>query len=774
MTKPVYKDSNQPIEVRVKDLLSRMTLKEKVDQMTSVWVRHYIENDEISLDKIKEDIKDGIGQITRLAGTIDIEPKKVAELANEIQRFLLEETRLGIPAIIHEECLSGFMSKAATNFPQAINYGSTWNEELIQKVSETIRKQMRAVGVHQGLSPLLDVSRDARWGRVEETFGEDPYLVARLGTAYVKGLQGEDISKGVIATPKHFASYPFGEGGRNIAPAHLGPRELRDVFLFPFEVAIKEGGAWSLMNAYHEIDGVPCNASKELLTKILREEWGFKGYVVSDYFSINMLHTIHFVAENLKEAAVLSAQASVDVELPHRSCYSELLIEAVQEGKISERKIDEIVSRILYAKFKLGLFENPYVKAEDAPKYFDTPEDRELARQVARESIVLLKNEGNLLPLSKDIKSIALIGPSIDSKRNLLGDYAYTAHLAKDKESIPIVSIAEGIKAKLSPDTLVNYAKGCDIVGTSKEGFKEAIEAAKKSDVIVVAVGGKSGLSHLSPDNTCGEGNDRSTLNLPGVQEDLLKELHKLGKPIVVILVNGRPLAIEWVSENIPAVLEVWLPGEEGGNAVADVLFGDYNPGGKLPMTFPRNAGQEPIYYNHKPSGIREKKNRDVEEIFKTDYVDSSTIPVFPFGHGLSYTEFEYSNLKIEPAEIENDGTVCISCEIENTGKVPGDEVVQLYIRDLFASVERPVMELKGFKRINLKPGEKKTVKFKLPTDLLAFHNVDLDLVVEPGAFKVMVGSSSEDIRLEGDFKVTGKVRKLGGFRKFKTEVEIS
>ncbi|HEW91767.1 MAG TPA: beta-glucosidase, partial [Thermotogaceae bacterium] len=313
MTKPVYKDSNQPIEVRVKDLLSRMTLKEKVDQMTSVWVRNYIENDEIVLDKVKEDIKDGIGQITRLAGTIDLEPQKVAEMANEIQRFLLEETRLGVPAIIHEECLSGFMSKAATNFPQAINYGSTWNEELIQKVAETIRKQMRAVGVHQGLSPLLDVSRDARWGRVEETFGEDPYLVARMGTAYVKGLQGEDISKGVIATPKHFASYPFGEGGRNIAPAHLGPRELRDVFLFPFEVAIKEGGAWSLMNAYHEIDGIPCNASKELLTKILREEWGFKGYVVSDYSSINMLHTIHFVAESLKDAAVLSAQASVDI-----------------------------------------------------------------------------------------------------------------------------------------------------------------------------------------------------------------------------------------------------------------------------------------------------------------------------------------------------------------------------------------------------------------------------------------------------------------------------
>ncbi|HEW92596.1 MAG TPA: beta-glucosidase, partial [Thermotogaceae bacterium] len=500
---------------------------------------------------------------------------------------------------------------------------------------------------------------------------------------------------------------------------------------------------------------------------------GFKGYVVSDYSSINMLHTIHFVAESLKDAAVLSAQASVDIELPHRSCYSELLIEAVQEGKISENKIDEIVSRILYAKFKLGLFENPYVKVEDAPKYFDTPKDRELARQVARESIVLLKNENNLLPLSKNIKSIALIGPSIDSKRNLLGDYAYTAHLSKDKESIPIVSIAEGIKSKLSPDTVINYAKGCNIVDTSKDGFEEAMEAAKKSDVIVVAVGGKSGLSHFSSDNTCGEGNDRSTLNLPGVQEDLVKELHKLGKPMVVILVNGRPLAIEWIAENIPAILEVWLPGEEGGNAVADVLFGDYNPGGKLPMTFPRNAGQEPIYYNHKPSGIREKKKRDVDDIFKKDYVDSSTIPVFPFGHGLSYTSFKYNNLNIEPTEVENDGTVCISFEIQNTGKVAGDEVVQLYIRDLFASVERPVMELKGFKRINLQPGEKRTVKFKLPTDLLAFHDVDLNLVVEPGEFKVMVGSSSEDIRLEGEFRVIGKVRKVGGFRKMRTDVEV-
>jgi len=746
------------LKSKVKDLLQRMTVEEKVAQLGAIWGPNILENGRFSPEKAKPLLREGIGQITRVSGgTRDVKsPREAAKIANEIQRFLLKKTRLGIPAIIHEECLSGFMAYGAPTFSQATGMASTWHPELVHKVASTIRRQMRAVGTHQGLSPVLDVVRDPRWGRNEETFGEDPYLVASMAVAYIKGLQGDALDSGVIATPKHFAAHGFSEGGRNQAPVHVPPREFREVFLFPFEAAIKLADARSLMNAYHDIDGVPCTASRELLTGILRDEWGFKGFVVSDYSSVRMLQTFHHVAVDEKDAAVQALEAGIDIELPNIDCYGKPLLEAIREGAISQSTLDTAVSRILEAKFLLGLFENPYVDIEVVPESFDTAEDRSLALEVARESIVLLKNDG-LLPLSKAVKSIAVIGPNADSTRNLLGDYSYTAHLRCEEDDVPIVSILAGIKKKVSSKTRLHYAKGCELSGTSKEGFKEALEAARKSDVVVAIVGEKSG---LSPSDISGEFRDRASLGLPGVQQDLIEALHKTGKPVVVVLVNGRPLSVKWIAENCPAVVEAWLPGEEGGNAVADVLFGDYCPSGRLPTSFPQDAGQIPVNYNRRPSSFG-------------NYVFATSQPLFPFGHGLSYAKFEYSNLAISPGKVGPAGKVAVSCEVKNVGDRKGDEVVQLYIRDEVASVSRPAKELKGFRRITLEPGEKKTVTFHLSMDQLAFYDRHMRFVVEPGTLKVMVGSSSEDIKLTGTFEVVGATKVTPSDRTFFTEATI-
>jgi len=746
------------VDSRVKRILHRMTLKEKIAQFGSIPGTMLLKNGKFSREKAEMLLGDGIGEITRISGgTREItDPKQAATIANKIQKFLLEETRLGIPAIIHEECLSGFMAYGATTFPQAIGLASTWHPNLVERVAATIRVQMRTVGAHQGLSPVLDVARDPRWGRNEETFGEDPYLVASIGVAYIKGLQGNDLKSGVIATPKHFVAHGLSEGGRNQAPVHLGPRELREVYLFPFEAAIKKANAWSLMNAYHDIDGVPCAASRELLTGVLREEWNFRGFVVSDYSSIKMLQTFHRVAADKKDAAVQALEAGVDVELPAVECYGEPLLQAAEEGIISEAIIDRAVSRVLRAKLLLGLFENPYVDIGDVSGIFDTENDRRLALQAARESIVLLKNDG-VLPLAKDVGAIAVIGPNAESTRSLHGDYSYTAHLRCETDAVPTVSILEGIKNKVSAQTRIYYAKGCDISGTSTEGFEEALEAASKSDFVVAVVGEKSG---LSPSDVSGEFRDRARLHLPGVQEELVRTLHKTGKPVIVILVNGRPLSIGWIAENCPAVVEAWVPGEEGGNAVADVLFGDYNPGGKLPVSFPLDVGQIPVNYGRRFSSFK-------------DYVFTSSKPLFPFGHGLSYTSFKYSDLAVSPCKVGPAGSVSVSCQVENTGNRSGDEVVQLYIRDEVASVTRPFKELKGFKRVSLEPGEKKTITFKISVDQLAFFDRHMRFVVEPGTFKVMIGSSSEDIRLSGIFEVTGDTKVTPYDRRFFSKVTV-
>jgi beta-glucosidase len=758
----IYQDASKPIEARVKDLLSKMTLDEKIAQVGGIWSYEIVEDGKFSQVKAEPLMKDGIGQICRPGIATTLPPKEMAELTNHIQEFLAENTRLGIPALIHEECLNGFMAKNATIFPQIIGMASTWEPELVNKMAGVARENMRAVGVLQGLSPVLDVARDPRWGRIEETFGEDPYLIATMGIAYVKGLQGDDLENGVAATLKHFVGYGLSEGGLNWAPAHIPARLLREVYLYPFKEVVHLGGAASVMNAYHEIDGIPCAAFTELLTDILRIDWGFAGVVVSDYNAVDSLQSYHRTAIDKAGAAAQALAAGIDMELPKLDCYAQPLKEQIEKGLVSVELLDRAVSRILKLKFRLGLFENHYVKPEKAGEAFDLPAHRQLALETARKSIVLLKNENNILPLNKDIKTIAVIGPNADVRRNLLGDYTYPAHIEvmikmaadfgvqmslpdepPDHVTVPVVTVLEGIKAKVDKDTRILNAAGCEYNSTSKDGFPEAAEAAKAADLAIVVVGGKSG---LIPDCTCGEMRDRVELGLPGVQEDLVKAVYETGTPTVLVLVDGRPLVLGWMADKIPSIIEAWLPGEEGGNAVADVLFGDYNPGGKLPVSFPRTVGQIPTYYAHKPSGARSQ--------FWGDYVDCGVSPAFEFGYGLSYTSFKLNNLEIEPKRVNRTGKISIKCTIENTGNRIGDEVVQLYINDVVASVTRPVKELKGFKRIGLKPAETQTVEFELPAENLVFYDKDMNLTVEPGVFKVMVGRSSQDIVLEGEFEV--------------------
>lgn len=763
-----YLNPETSVKARVEDLLSRMSLEEKIAQLGSVESDQLLEDGKFSPEKAEKTLRNGIGQITRIGGATDLNPKESAKLANQIQRFLEKNAPHSIPAILHEECLSGYMGKGGTTYPQSIGMASTWDPNLMEEITKEIRKQLREIGTHLALSPVADVARDMRWGRVEETHGEDPYLVARMVASYVKGLQGPDPQNGIYATLKHFGGHGAPEGGRNHSPVNISPRELRENFLFPFEAVVKKGKAGSVMNAYHDIDGVPCAASEELLTNILREEWGFDGIVVSDYSSISMLHTDHKIAEDLQEAGIKALEAGIDVELPKTNCYGEKLTEAVKNGLISEAVIDEAVRRHLRAKFRKGIFEKRFVNTDDVGSSFETKKQRRLAREAARKSVVLLKNEKNLLPLNKNVGSVGVIGPNADSTRNLLGDYAYNVHLETEEIAISIISILEGIKKKVSSDTEVMYAPGCSINDKSKDGLERAVEIAKKSDLAIVVLGGRSGLGLAEPSSTekedvqtTGEGNDQTSLQLPDAQKELVKKIYETNPRIVVALVNGRPLATKWIAKHVPGILETWLPGEEGGNGIADILFGDYSPSGKLPVSIPESVGQLPVHYRRKPIS----KERD--------YISTSSNPLFPFGHGLSYTNFEYDELKIKPKEITPESEFFVETRIKNSGERVGDEIAQLYIRDKIASLTRPVKELKGFKRISLEPGESKNIIFRLSADQLAFYDQDMDLIIEPGTFEVMLGSSSENIRQSKKFEITGEKRKITESRKYFTEVTV-
>lgn len=640
---------------------------------------------------------------------------------------------------------------------------------------------MRAAGAQQALAPLLDVTRDPRWGRVEETFGEDPYLVAQMGIGYVQGLQGEDLRNGVIATGKHFVGYGASEGGMNWAPAHISDRELREVYLHPFEAVVREAKLGSIMPGYHELDGVPCHYSETLLVDILRNTWGFDGIVVSDYFAINQLFEYHHVAQDKVQAAEFAVKAGVDVELPSRDVYGPALLEAVHRGKVTVEEVDALVRRVLTAKFRTGLFERPLVDPGMTPSVFDNPQQRALARLAAEKSMVLLKNDQNVLPLKKS-GNIAVIGPNAHSIRNMVGDYAYPCHIESLLEQsddnvfhspmpsgmtevdhfVEMKTILEGIRDKLGAGANVQYARGCDVLDEADEEIAKAVELARSSDVAIVVVGDKAGLTDGC---TTGESRDRATLGLLGSQQRLVEEVVATGTPTVVVLVSGRPLSIAWIAEHVPAIVQAWLPGEEGAAAIADVLFGDANPAGRLPITIPRSVGQVPIFYAHKPSGGRSH--------WKGPYVDESNLPLYAFGHGLSYSTFAYRDLTLSKQEIGVDDTVDISCVIENTSSVAGEEVVQLYVRDVEADVTRPLKELRGFVRVEVQPGEARKVTFTLSARQLGFYNRRMQYVVEPGTIEVHIGAASDDIRLRGQFSIVGNVTDIEQRKVFTTPASV-
>jgi beta-glucosidase len=777
-----YRDKNLPIQKRVANLLGQMTLDEKLAQLYSHWLRDFlIDRQTISSRKMEQLLSLGIGQITRVGGSSIFSPAASAKVANTLQRYLKTETRLGIPAIVHEECCSGYMGLGGTAFPQMLGLASTFQPGLAREMTAVIRAQMRAVGAHQGLGPVLDVGREPRWGRIEETFGEDPTLVSQFGVAYVRGLQGESLQAGgIMATGKHFIGHSLSQGGMNCAPVHIGRRELLETFVGPFEAAIRQAGLHTIMNAYPEVDGELVAASRTILTDLLRGELGFDGLVVSDYDSILMIHTYQHVAADREWAATLAVRAGIDVELPHPECYGEPLKRAIESGKVEMEWVDAAVGRHLHKKFELGLFENPFVDEGHAADIFDTPAQRQLARQIACQSMVLLSNDG-LLPLKKDLGTVAVIGPNAHDWRNLLGAYSYTPQLeymlsilpadsplvGVDPDSlalhaIKIPTILEAIRAA-APQARVLYARGCDNLAPEPGGFAEAIAVAKEADAVVLVLGDRSG---LVPRCTTGETRDSVDLRLPPVQRELAQAVLATGKPVAVVLVNGRPLAIADLAEQANAILEAWLPGEEGGAAVAAVLFGETNPGGKLPVTFPRHVGQVPLYYNQKPSGGKSN--------WYWDYVSVDRSPEYAFGHGLSYTTFEYGQVSLSAGQCEAGGVLDVSVSVSNCGSRSGDEVVQLYTCDEYGCVPRPIKELKGFIRLTLDPGETRRVTFHLPVDQLAFYDQELHLVVEAGTVKVMVGSSSTDIRGEATFEIVGASKSPVKDRVFVCPVEVS
>ena len=754
-----------------------MTPEEKLAQLGSYWSYEILEHEAIDEAKARERLGLGIGQITRVAGATNLRQRSVAELANQIQRFLVERTRLGIPAIIHEECLHGLLARESVCFPQSIGQAATWDPELIRAMADSLGRELRAAGAHQALAPILDITRDPRWGRVEETFGEDPYLVAALGAAYVRGLQETGgTNRGVIATGKHMVGHGLPEGGLNHAPSHIGSRELADSFLFPFEAAVRDAGLRSMMHAYDDVDGMPCVASRFLFTEVLRDRWGFAGTVVSDYWGIDEIVSNHGMTHDRATAAALALEAGVDVELPTVSYYTGPLAEALASGLISEMAVDVATARVLRAKFELGLFEDPYVDPERAGLPFT--DDRALAREIARQSMVLLSNNG-VLPLRSGLGSVAVVGPNADSARNLLGDYTHSAHMevliemggfgTKLPEGFTVeneleghLTILDAIRARLDESTDLRFAAGCGITDGDDEGIDEAVAAASGADLAIVVVGEKSG---LAMDCTCGESRDRMEIGLPGRQGDLVAAVAATGTPIVLVLVAGRPLAVETEAASAAAVIHAWVPGEEGPEALADVLFGTTNPGGKLPITVPRQVGQVPIYYGHKPSGGRSS--------WKGPYVDGSNEPLWPFGFGLSYTQFEVRDLILDRQTVPIDGVFEASVEVANVGDRAGDEVVQLYVRDEDASVTRPVKELRGFKRVRLSAGEARRVRFRLAVEQLAFTGVDGRLRLEPGRLVVMAGSSSQDLPCRADLEIVGEVVSLDRRTRYFTEVAL-
>ena len=749
---PGYKNPKLSIEQRVADLLSRMTLEEKLAQIESAWGnRAFVRETQPFLvdekgaflpERAQITLKNGLGQVSRPSENPGGSggPREMAELTNAIQKWVKENTRLGIPVMFHEECLHGHAAPKGTAFPAAIGLASTWDEALVHEVFTSVAAEVRARGVQECLAPVLDLARDPRWGRTEETYGEDPYLVTHIGLAAIRGFQGDaaTIDKAhVMATAKHFAVHGQPEGGTNVSTGNYSERVVREYFLKPFEAAVKQGHVQTLMASYNEIDGIPAHGNKHLLDDILRHEWGFDGLVVSDYFGIAELQRVHHVVADNVAAAKLSLESGVDIELPFADAYPSLR-EQVQQGKVSQAMVDRAVGRVLHTKFVAGLFDDPFVDPAYAEKITNSPEHQKLALRAAHESIVLLKNQNNLLPLDRsNYKRVAVIGPNAGELH--LGGYSNKPGRG--------VSIFQGIKEKLGSSAEVFFAEGCKITESLPEWdadkvvlgdavlnakrIAEAVGVAKKADVVILVLGENEQTSREAwAKNHLG---DRQSLDLLGNQDELAKQIVATGKPTVVLLLHGRPNSINYIAENVPAILDGWYLGQEGAAAAADVLFGDYNPGGKLPITVPRSVGQLPDYYYQKPSA-------------KRGFVDGSVLPLFPFGWGLSFTTFKYSNLRLAQDAIGAEGQTTVTVDVTNSGAVRGDEVAQLYIHQTVSSVTRPVKELRGFKRVSLNSGETRTVEFTLGPDELSYLNRDMKRVVEPGTFEVMVGGNSVDL----------------------------
>ena len=753
-----HQDPKLPVEQRVTDLLKRMTLEEKIAQLEGSWQnRDNVKDPQALFVDEKRNflpaqasrlLKNGLGEMSRPSEKRG--PREMADFTNTLQKWMKENTRLGIPILFHEECLHGHAAPRGTSFPQAIALASTWDPVLVRDVFAATAAEVRARGAQQCLAPVLDLARDPRWGRTEETYGEDPYLVSRIGVAAIQGFQGVDpfIDKShVVATAKHFAVHGQPEGGTNVAPGNYSERVIREYFLKPFKAAVEEGGVQSVMPSYNEIDGVPSHGNKHLLDDVLRREWGFPGVVVSDYFAIADLNVLHHIVSNNDEAAKLALESGVDVELPFGNAYHSL-IKQVREGKVSQGDVDRAVGRILRLKFLTGLFDDASVDPDYAEKITNNAEHQQLALKAAHDAIILLKNQNNLLPLDRTkYKRIAVIGPNAAELH--LGGYSDNPGRG--------VSILQGIRNKVGSTAEVLYSEGCKITETAPDWYADkvvlgdpalnakrvaaAVQVAKKADVIILVLGENEQTSREAWAPTH-EG-DRDSLDLLGNQDDLTKAIVATGKPTAVFLIHGRPNSINYIAANVPAILDGWYLGQETGTAVADVLFGDYNPGGKLPITVPRTVGQLPDYYYQKPSAKRE-------------YLGTSTQPLFPFGYGLSYSTFKYSNLRLAPDTIGPQGQTKISVDVTNTGKSRGDEVAQLYIRDEVSSVTRPVKELRGFQRISLDPGQSHTVEFMLGPEQLSFLDHDMQRVVEPGTFKIMVGGSSVDV-IETKLNVVAK-----------------
>ena len=755
---PAYKDPSFSIDVRLSDLLSRMTLEEKVGQLLCPlgWEMYEIHGSEVHPSgKFKQLIKErNVGMLwatyradpwTKKTLANGLNPEMAAKAGNALQKYVMENTRLGIPMFLAEEAPHGHMAIGATVFPTGIGMAATWSPELVKEVGQVIAKEIRSQGGHISYGPVLDLTRDPRWSRVEETFGEDPVLSGILGASMVDGLGGGNLSQkyATIATLKHFLAYAVPEGGQNGNYASVGIRDLHQNFLPPFRKAI-DSGALSVMTSYNSIDGIPCTSNHYLLTQLLRNEWKFCGFVVSDLYSIEGIHESHFVALTKENAAIQSVTAGVDVDLGG-DAYTNLC-HAVQSGQMDKTVIDTAVCRVLRMKFEMGLFEHPYVDPKIAAKTVRRKEHIELARKIAQSSITLLKNENSILPLSKTINKVAVIGPNADNRYNMLGDYT------APQEDSNVKTVLDGILTKLSPSR-VEYVRGCAIRDTTVNEIEQAIEAARRSEVVIVVVGGSSARDFKTSyketgaavaeegsvsDMECGEGFDRASLSLLGRQQELLESLQKTGKPLIVVYIEGRPLEKNWASEYADALLTAYYPGQEGGNAIADVLFGDYNPSGRLPISVPRSVGQIPVYYNKKAP-----RNHD--------YVEVSSSPLYSFGYGMSYTTFEYSDLQVVQKSAR-----CfeVSFKVKNTGKYDGEEVSQLYMRDEYASVVQPMKQLKHFERFHLKKGEEKKVTFVLTEEDFFLVNYTLKKVVESGTFQVMIGSSSDDIRLEKSISV--------------------